>query len=257
MGTRVQPRYDDRNGAMPAAHNPHAACTHLPTDVNCGACKVRAASICAALGDRDISELEDLAQNVRFAEKETILVQGDPARAVFNVTEGTIRLYRLLSDGRRQIVGFLLPGDFLGLSLADHYAFSADAIEPVGLCRFTRAGFVKVVESKPALLRRLYAAATHELTLAQDHMLLLGRRTAEERVAAFLIAFRSRLQHRGASGVTLPLPMTRNDIADYLGLTLETVSRTISKLARDRLILVVPGGVRVLDSPHLEILAAA
>lgn len=231
------------------------SCLH-PTSVQCGDCKVRSLSVCAALEDSELGHLEALAENIRFAEKETILLQGDPAGSVYNVTQGTIRLYRLLSDGRRQIVGFLLPGDFLGLSLADHYAFSADAIEPVGVCRFSRTGFVHLVEAKPVLLRRLYEVATHELTLAQDHMLLLGRRTAEEKVAVFLVAFRRRLRHLGASGITIPLPMTRQDIADYLGLTLETVSRVISKLARDRLILVVPGGIRVLESERLETLAA-
>lgn len=256
MGMRFQPCHADLEGPPGAAYRSPGPRLRDDSHVHCVDCKVRDLSICAALGKADLVHLETLAQNIRFVERETILVQGDPADAVFNVTEGTIRLYRLLSDGRRQIVGFLLPGDFLGLSLADHYAFSADAVEPVGLCRFTRAGFVQLVETRPALLRRLYAAATHELTLAQDHMLLLGRRTAEERVGAFLVAFRERLCQLGAAGITLPLPMTRQDMADYLGLTLETVSRTVSKLARDRVILVVPGGIRILDMSRLQALSS-
>jgi CRP/FNR family transcriptional regulator len=130
-------------------------------------------------------------------------------------------------------------------------------VDAVSACRFARKDFIAFVERKPHLLRRLHESATHELTLAQDHMVLLGRRTAEEKVAAFLLALRERLDHLGASVVTLPLPMSRQDLADYLGLTIETVSRVISKLARDMILLVVPDGVRVLDAPRLERLGAS
>src|SRR3954449_10401025 len=124
------------------------------------------------------------------------------------------------------------------------YPFSADAVEPVTACRFARGAFSALLDEKPHLLRRLHEAATHELSLAQDHMVLLGRRTADEKVAAFLLGLRDRWRRLGGSLVTIPLPMTRQDIADYLGLTLETVSRTISKFARSRMLLVVPDGVR-------------
>ena len=221
----------------------------------CAGCKVRSASICAALDADELHELESLAEDAHFPDKATLLMQDDPAGSVYNITEGTVRLYKLLSDGRRQIVGFLLPGDFMGLSLGERYAFSADAIEPVTACRFSRTAFSALIDEKPHLLRRLHAAATHELTLAQDHMILLGRRGAEEKVAGFLVGLRNRLHRLGRSSVTVPLPMTRQDIADYLGLTIETVSRMITKLSRDRLLMVVPGGIRILDDAALEALA--
>jgi CRP/FNR family transcriptional regulator len=217
---------------------------------------VRSISVCAALEPSELDELASLAEDIHFAGRDRIVVQGDEASSVFNLIEGTIRLYRLLPDGRRQIVGFLLPGDFMGLSLSDRYAFCADAVDPVHACRFQRDAFAGLVNSKPHLLRRLHEAATHELTVAQDHMVLLGRRSAEERVGAFLVSLRDRFGRLGRSTVTLPLPMTRQDMADYLGLTLETVSRTVSKLARDKIILVVPDGVRVLDGARLDALAA-
>lgn len=221
----------------------------------CSDCKVRSASICAALDADELHELESLAEDAHFPDKATLLMQDDPAGSVYNITEGTVRLYKLLSDGRRQIVGFLLPGDFMGLSLGERYAFSADAIEPVTACRFNRTAFSALIDEKPHLLRRLHAAATHELTLAQDHMILLGRRGAEEKVAGFLVGLRNRLRRLGRGSVTVPLPMTRQDIADYLGLTIETVSRMITKLSRDRLLLVVPGGIRILNDAALEALA--
>lgn len=233
-----------------------APCPQARVESVCAGCKVRGISICAALSSSELASLEALAEDAHYAEKQTILLQGDAADAVYNITQGMVRLYKLLPDGRRQIIGFLLPGDFIGLALSDHYAFSADAVEPVTACRFARSAFSSFVNEKPHLLRRLHQAATHELSLAQDHMVLLGRRTAEEKVAAFLIGLRERGRRLGGSAVTVPLPMTRQDMADYLGLTLETVSRTISKFARSRMLLVVPNGVRLLDPGRIEALAA-
>lgn len=243
----------DRKAGLPAP----SVCPHGQVEGTCAGCKVRNVSVCAALDVSELGALEALTKDTRFAEKETIILQGDAADSVYNVTEGTVRLYKLLPDGRRQIVGFLLQGDFLGLALSDRYAFCADAVEPVAACRFARGAFVALTEEKPHLLRRLHGAATHELALAQDHMVLLGRRTAEEKIAAFLVGLRDRRRRLGGGAVTIPLPMTRADIADYLGLTIETVSRTISKLARAKAILVVPGGVRLLDPDRVEALAAA
>ena len=240
--------------AAPAAA---PSCPHRQAEGICAGCNIRSISVCAALDISELSALEALAEHVHFAEKETITLQGDLAASVYTVTGGTIRLYKLLPDGRRQVVGFLLPGDFLGLALSERYAFCADAVGPVTACRFARDAFTALTEAKPHLLRRLHAAATHELSLAQDHMVLLGRRTAEEKVAAFLVGVRDRSRRLGGGAVTIPLPMTRSDIADYLGLTIETVSRTISKLARAKAVLVIPDGVRLLDPGRVEALAAA
>lgn len=223
---------------------------------DCAGCGVRGVSVCASLEDDELAGLNGLAEKVRFEPKATLFIQGDDADAVFNVTCGTLRLYRLLPDGRRQVVGFLLPGDFIGLSLAERFGFSADAVDSVSACRFDREAFIDFVDSKPHFLRRLHAAASHELTLAQDHMVLLGRRSAVEKVACFLLSFRERLRRLGSSVVTIPLPMTRQDLADHLGLTLETVSRVVSRLARERVILVVPDGVRILNPQRLEEIGA-
>jgi CRP/FNR family transcriptional regulator, anaerobic regulatory protein len=160
-----------------------------------------------------------------------------------------------LPDGRRQVVGFALPGDFLGLAMDDHYGFSADAVGAVRACRFSREAFSTLLDEKPHLLRRLHEFATHELRLAQDQMVVLGRRTAEEKVASFLAGLRDRWARINRISVTIPLPMSRQDIADFLGLTIETVSRTLSQLARDKVILVVPEGVRLMNVARLEAMA--
>jgi len=200
---------------------------------------------------------ERLAHHLHLAPKETLFLQDEPVGSVYNLNEGVVRLYKLLPDGRRQIVGFALPGDFLGLTPNERYSFSADAIGPVVVCRFAKSAFMSFVESKPPILRRMNEFTTRELSLAQDQMLLLGRRSAEEKVAAFLVSWRERTEHHGIYSKTLQLPMSRQDIADFLGLTIETVSRTFTKLERNKMIVIVPGGIRLLDTKRVEAMAAA
>lgn len=229
------------------------SCCHAKTD--CLDCKVRLVSVCAALETDELYALEALAQQTKFAPKQTLFLQDHAADAVYNVTEGVVRLYKLLPDGRRQIVGFALPGDFLGLAMADQYGICADAVESVMACRFSRKAFSNLLDKKPHLLRRLHEFATHELSLAQDQMVILGRRTADEKIASFLIGLRNRWARLNGASVTVHLPMSRQDIADFLGLTIETVSRTLSRFARERAILIVPDGVRLLNPQRMEQLA--
>ena len=217
---------------------------------------VRLVSVCASLTDDELALLESLAHPTHFASGSTLFTQGREAHSVYNVTAGVVRLYKLLSDGRRQVVGFALPGDFLGLAMRDAYGFSADAIGEVSACAFSRGAYTALVDAKPHLLKRLHEFATHELTLAHEQMMLLGRRTAEEKVAAFLIGFRDRWSRINQAHLHIPLPMSRQDIGDFLGLTVETVSRMMTKLARDKVIVIVPDGVRILDEKKLESLCA-
>jgi CRP/FNR family transcriptional regulator len=224
---------------------------------SCAACDVRLLSVCGALESDELSDLEALSHPAHFDAKTSVFVQGEPAHSIFNLTSGVVRLFKLLPDGRRQILGFALAGDFLGLALIEQYGVSAETVTEVTACRFSRVAFTTYIDTKPHLLRRLHAFASHELSLAQEQMVLLGRRSAEERLAAFLVGMRDRLTRLGHHSVTLPLPMSRQDIADFLGLTIETVSRTMTKLARGRILLVVPDGVRVLEPERLEALCAA
>ncbi len=232
------------------------ACKHN-RETGCVECRVRLVSVCGSLELSELEELERISHVTSFAPKAMLFEQGAPAGCVFNVTEGVVRLYKSLPDGRRQIMGFALPGDFLGLALMDRYGVTAEAVTPVRVCRFMRPSFLTYVYDKPHLLKRLHEFAGHELSLAQDQMLLLGRKTAEEKVAAFLIALQARYSRIGPVSVTVPLMMSRQDIADYLGLTIETVSRTLTKLAREKIILIVPDGVRLLSAERLDHLTAA
>lgn len=238
-------------------HNLPHSCNGARAEQNCLACETRPFSVCAVLSVDELSMLNALGNSVRFGPKDTLLVQGQPAPTVYNITSGTVRLYTLLPDGRRQIVGFALPGDFIGLSMHETANISAEAIDAVGACTFPRATYSALADSKPFLLRRLHDLATRELTLAQEQMMLLGRRSAEEKIICFLLTMQQRWARIGRSSVTVPLPMSRQDIADFLGLTIETVSRTLTRLARDRTILLVPDGVRLVNSNRMAMVAAA
>jgi CRP/FNR family transcriptional regulator len=186
----------------------------------------------------------------------TILFQhGHPADFVSILTAGALRLSQFLPDGRRQIVGFALPGDFLGLALEPTHMFNAVALTAVKLCQFPRVGFSALLDAEPRLLKRLMGVASQEMTLAQEHMVTLGRRSAEEKVAAFLIGMRDRHARLDGQRVHVQLPMHRLDIGDFLGMTVETVSRTMTRLAREKVIVIVPDGVRLLDLPRLERIA--
>jgi CRP/FNR family transcriptional regulator len=230
----------------------------LTCDANgqpCGDWSIR--PLCAALDATELREFEQLGRHVHFAACETVFAQEEMTTSFYNLLDGAMRLYKLLPDGRRQIVGFALPGDFLGMTTSPRHNFSADAIGEVVVCRFARAPFLQFIEDKPHLLRRINDLAVRELNKAQDHMVLLGRRSAEEKVAAFLIGWRDRLEPLSGPSRTVPLPMSRQDIADYLGLTIETVSRTFTKLERERVLDILPGCVRLLDPARAEAMAAA
>jgi CRP/FNR family transcriptional regulator len=231
-------------------------CAHHRPD-GCTRCKVRLISVCSVLNQPDLAELEAMNRPRRFSVRDVIVAENEAAANVFSITDGMVRIYRMLPDGRRHILGFGLPGDFLGLSLLSVFDFTADAVTDVAVCQFPRKIFADFVDRKPYFLKRLHEFATNELRLAQHQLVVLGRKSADERVSAFIIMLRDRMRGAGYSSVTLPLPMNRQDIADYLGLTIETVSRSITRLAKDKVILVVPGGVRLLRADRLEQLAAA
>ena len=196
-------------------------------------------------------ELADISRHVRLDAKATVFAEGGRAEAVWTLVSGSIMLSKLLHDGRRQVVGIVVPGDFLGLPMHAANGFTATTLTPTTLYRFDRARFTDLLNRNPGLMRQVFETFSHELALAQDHMLLLGRRSAEEKVAAFLLSLRDRWAPLQGLTSRVDLPMTRQDIGDYLGLTLETVSRTMTKLAQRKIIAVIPDGVRILDPERL------
>lgn len=157
-----------------------------------------------------------------------VVWQGDAADQVFEVTEGVLRIVTVLSDGRRVITGFAHAGDLMGLALRNRQPYTAEAVTAVKLRRIGRRRFQDEADRSPELRAELFARMCEEMAAAQDQMVLLGRKTAEERVCSFLLRMQRRLARAGAM---IELPMTRVDMADYLGLTMETVSRIMTRLA--------------------------
>ena len=221
----------------------------------CFHCAVRELAVCGSLESAALREFKETGPSVAYRAGETVVFEGDRAANVFSLTSGLIRLSKLLPDGRRQIAGFLFPGDFLGITMEEEHAFTAEAVAPSVLCRFSRREFDAFVEEHPELERRLYAVAAHELAAARQQLVLLGRKTATERVASFLLMLASRCGAPGG-GDGIELPMSRADIGDYLGLRIETVSREITALKSARVIqLTGRQSFRVVDRDRLAQLA--
>lgn len=153
---------------------------------------------------------------------------GEPAEYVYRVVQGVVRTCKLLHDGRRQINAFHLPGDFFGLNADEEYWFAAEAVTNATVTFVKRSALVALASRDGELANDLWRESTANLHRAHDHMLLLARRSAQERIAAFLLEMAERADMTN----TVELPMSRLDIADYLGLTIETVSRTLTYLEK-------------------------
>jgi len=191
----------------------------------------------------------------RKAAGETLFAEGDEANNIFEIVRGVLRIVKLLPDGRRQITGFLSAGHVVGLAPEGIHVYSAEAVTEVTLRRYRRAAFERLIDEVPGFAKKLLAVTSHELRLAQDQMLLLGRKTAMERIASFLLIIME--QQAGDSEEIVDVPMTRSDIADYLGLTIETVSRTLTKLKQDGFIaLLTPNRMKIQNLDELVELAA-
>ena len=173
-----------------------------------------------------LARAQFLLSEYKYNRGAEIFGEAEPAEYVYQVVEGAVRSYKLLSDGRRQIGAFHLVGDIFGLENGSAHRFTAEAIVDTTVRLAKRVSLEHVAEEDATVARDLLDMTTNNLQHAENHMLLLGRKTSLERVAAFLLEMDGRLN---AAGV-MALPMSRRDIADYLGLTLETVSRALSCL---------------------------
>ena len=171
-------------------------------------------------------------------EGQTIIEYDQRSEFLYVVVSGSFRMVRLMEDGRRQIVGFAFPGDYLGMSEAVANDYSAEALEPSLVCRFSHAYLDEMSERHVGIKNRLIAKGRTELHKAQDHIVILGKQNAEERVMTFL-----RMLAKETRRDEIYLSMSRQDIADYLGLRLETLSRTLTKLKKAGDILRLEGRV--------------
>ena len=191
---------------------------------------------------------------LRLAKGEELFAEGEEAAYFYKVAAGTLRTYKLLSDGRRQIDAFHLSGDIFGIEAGAEHRFSAEAVGDVTVVAYRRSGLDRLTRDHPAFGQQVMSSMIRNLERAQDHMLLLGRKTAQEKIATFLLDLAERLHEDDH----VELPMLRSDIADHLGLTIETVSRTLAEFARKRLIKLAAGSRSVVlsNKPALEFLNA-
>jgi CRP-like cAMP-binding protein len=165
-----------------------------------------------------------MGATMSYPRNSEIFGENEPADYLYKVISGSVRTYKILSDGRRQVGGFYLPGDIFGLEFADEHTLSAEAIGDAKVLVVKRSALNALASRDVSVAQQLFALTGRELRRVQDRILLLIK-SAQERVASFLLEMAERL-----SGNTIELPMSRQDIADYLGLTIETVSRTLTLL---------------------------
>jgi CRP/FNR family transcriptional regulator, nitrogen fixation regulation protein len=186
-----------------------------------------AAEISSANGQHCLFGMIELhGAPMNFRRNAEIFGEGEDAEYVYKVLSGAARTYKILSDGRRQIGAFYLPGDVFGLESSDAHSYSAEAISDSAVLVVRRSTLLNSAERNHDIARQLWSVTARELNMTQAHVLLLIK-SAQERLAAFLLEMSERLAGKGA----VELPMSRQDIADYLGLTIETVSRTLTQLA--------------------------
>jgi CRP-like cAMP-binding protein len=210
----------------------------------------RTASIPDGAADRGSAELETLVGigvTIEAAAGQTIVLEGDPCGHCFRLLTGAVRLHKGIADGRRQLIDFLIPGDCFGL-IGSRYSYGIEAIAQSTLVKASRAALAVAVREQPGMAERLIERAAAELARAHEHMLLLGRKNAQEKVASLLVDLARRL---GAdqSRPAFRLPISRQEMANQHGLTIETVSRTMTRLSEEGLISLPTSHEVVLTRP--------
>jgi CRP-like cAMP-binding protein len=206
-------------------------------------------SLTQSLPDHLLAPIATLATTIHAERDDEIISQGEAAEYCFEVVSGCVRTVRLLEDGRRQVGEFLLAGDIFGWDTCGEYEFGAEAVTQVTLRRFRLSALEDRASRDLKFAQGLRAFSTAQLRLARGRLVLLGRKTASERVASFLLEMADRLHVAGAP--TIDLPMNRGDIADYLGLTIETVCRELTDLRHQGTIAVERARISVLDARAL------
>ncbi|MGN6357313.1 MAG: Crp/Fnr family transcriptional regulator [Novosphingobium sp.] len=220
----------------------------------CTNCSVRERAICQSLCESDLETMSQMGRRHTVAPGEALMWQGDEEMVVGNVIEGVLKLSAATADGREQTLGIVYPSDFIGRPFGRTSSHSVVALSEAKVCTFPRSSFDRFAEEHPDLEHKLLQRTLTELDRSRQWMVLLGRKSAGERLAAFLLDMTDRLGAEDAEGnIRFELPFGRQDIADLLGLTIETVSRQITKL-REEGVIATPDrrGVVVLDRDWLS-----
>ncbi|OYU41442.1 MAG: transcriptional regulator [Pseudorhodobacter sp. PARRP1] len=222
-------------------------------DLKCGSCPIRHRAVCARCEADELQQLEAIKYYRSFEAGQPVIWSGDRMEFVASVVTGIATLTQTMEDGRRQMVGLLLPSDFVGRPGRATAAYDVTATTDLVMCCFRKKPFEDLMASTPHIAQRLLEMTLDELDAAREWMLLLGRKTAREKIASLLAIIARRnasLRAANTGGVRFDLPLTREEMADYLGLTLETVSRQMSSLKREGVIVLE--GKRHVIVPDLD-----
>lgn len=230
----------------------HSGISHCPHNaiVSCNDCSLSKLCIPLALENSEISQLDDVIKRSKPLQKaELIYREGGNFRSIFAIRAGTVKTYSTTSEGEEQITGFYFPGEILGMDSIGqpHYNSSAETMEVASICEIPFSHVEQLSAELPNLQKHFFGLLSREIHADQRHFMLLSKNTAEERVASLLLSISARNARRHLSATLLRLPMSRSDIGNFLGLTLETVSRVLSRLAKQGVIAVNHKEVQLID----------
>ncbi|MEL6279051.1 MAG: Crp/Fnr family transcriptional regulator [Pseudomonadota bacterium] len=231
----------------------------LEAPIKCANCPIAERAVCAYCEPPELVELDQIKSYKTFEPGQEIVGAGEESVMVGSVVEGVVKLTKTLVDGRRQMVGLLFPSDFIGRAMRPTVEYDAVAATKVVLCAFPKSPFERLLKRTPHLEQRLLEMTLDELDAAREWLLLLGRKTAKEKVASFLCILAARtgeFEGADAGRKHFQIPISREDMADYLGLTIETVSRQITALRKDG-VIEIDGPRRIVVSDLAELMETA
>lgn len=238
------PRADEDDHAVPSG---------------CQTCNARKYGICRALKASELLRLSASTRRRKISHGDTIAFEEDEVVEYANIVDGAVKLTKILKDGRQQIVGLQFAPEFIGKPFSELTTVSVEAATDVEVCVFPKADFERMLQQEPDFEHRLLEQTLTQLDDARNWMVTLGRKTAQEKVASFLVLLANnlgRMSEQGKNHISFTLPLKRADIADFLGLTIETVSRQITRLRKDKLIDIQRNlDVTILDLTRLKNLA--
>jgi CRP/FNR family transcriptional regulator len=232
-------------------------CVH-DYQVNCGNCRLNSICLPLALESDDIQQLDDIIQRSKPLQKSQHLYrEGDDFQSVFAVRSGALKAYKTTDDGREQVTGFYFPGEILGMDGISNnaHASSAKALETAAVCEIPFTSLERLSAMMPNLQRHFFQLMSREITEDQQLITLLSKNSADERVASLMLSISTRNSKRKLSATQFRLPMSRVDIGNYLGLTVETVSRVFSRMQKMEVLLVDNKEIQILDVDGLKKMA--
>ncbi|NND69868.1 MAG: fumarate/nitrate reduction transcriptional regulator Fnr [Halioglobus sp.] len=232
-------------------------CTH-DYQVNCGNCRLNSICLPLALESHDIEQLDEIIQRSKPLQKgQHLYREGDEFQSVFAVRSGSIKAYKTTDDGREQVTGFYFPGEILGMDgiSKNEHASSAKALETAAVCEIPFASLEKLSAAVPTLQRHFFQLMSREITEDQLLITLLSKNSADERIAALMLSISARNARRKLSATQFRLPMSRVDIGNYLGLTVETVSRVFSRMQKMEVLKVDNKEIEIVDLDGVRAMA--